>query len=78
MSEQTKGFMKKFIEYKGARMCYTVEGEGYPVVLMHGWGCNHTTLASIEAALVPGMISRALARAPNPARCGAWSYTPKP
>ena len=36
-------------------MCYTVEGEGYPVVLMHGWGCNHTTLASIEAALVPGM-----------------------
>ena len=36
-------------------MCYTVEGEGYPVVLMHGWGCTHSTLASIEAALVPAM-----------------------
>ncbi|MGM9802539.1 MAG: alpha/beta fold hydrolase [Muribaculaceae bacterium] len=47
--------MKKYIDVKGVKMCYTVEGEGYPVVLMHGWGCNHTTLASIENTLVPYM-----------------------
>ena len=32
--------------------CYTVEGTGnQTVILMHGWGCNHTTLASIERLL---------------------------
>ena len=32
--------------------CYTVEGTGsQAVILMHGWGCNHTTLASIERLL---------------------------
>ena len=25
-----------------------------PVILMHGWGCNHSTLKSIEAQLTPG------------------------
>ena len=31
---------------------YTVEGTGsQAVILMHGWGCNHTTLASIEQLL---------------------------
>lgn len=28
--------------------CSMEQGEGAPVVLMHGWGCNRTTLASIE------------------------------
>ena len=37
----------------GVSFNYTVEGEGKPVVLMHGWGCNHTTLASIEQFLTP-------------------------
>lgn len=27
----------------------TVEGTGNPVVLLHGWGCDHTTLASLGA-----------------------------
>lgn len=32
--------------------CYTVEGTGsQAVILMHGWGCDHTTLASIEQLL---------------------------
>ncbi len=44
--------MKKFLKLRDVELCYTVEGDGYPVVLMHGWGCNHTTLASIEKLLV--------------------------
>ena len=46
------GIMKKIIKLQDVELCYTVEGDGYPVVLMHGWGCNHTTLASIEKLLV--------------------------
>ncbi len=38
----------------GVTLRYNVEGEGRPVILMHGWGCNHTTVRSIEAALSPG------------------------
>lgn len=39
----------KYQEINGVRFAYTRrEGSGAPVVLMHGWGCNHTTLASIE------------------------------
>ncbi|MDE7412085.1 MAG: alpha/beta hydrolase [Paramuribaculum sp.] len=26
---------------------YTVEGHGAPMIVMHGWGCNHSTVASI-------------------------------
>jgi pimeloyl-ACP methyl ester carboxylesterase len=41
--------MDKFIEVNGVTIHYTTtEGVGDTVVLMHGWGCNHTTLASIE------------------------------
>lgn len=29
--------------------------DGYPVVLMHGWGCDHTTVRSIAATLENGM-----------------------
>lgn len=39
--------MDKVLEYKGVKMFYTVEGEGSPVVLMHGWGCTHETVKSI-------------------------------
>ncbi len=45
--------MEKQIEINGVNFNYSVEGEGLPVVLMHGWGCNRTTLASIEKLLVP-------------------------
>ena len=45
--------MEKQIEINGVNFNYSVEGEGIPVVLMHGWGCNRTTLANIEKLLVP-------------------------
>lgn len=38
----------KYITVNGAEVHYTVNGEGRPLVLMHGWGCNVSTLASIE------------------------------
>lgn len=42
-------YMEKVTEIDGVKLCYTdSEGSGSPVVLMHGWGCNHSTLASIE------------------------------
>ena len=46
--------MEKTINIRGTQLFYTVEGEGMPVILMHGWGCNHSTLESIEAQLTPG------------------------
>lgn len=46
--------MEKTINIRGTQLFYTVEGEGMPVILMHGWGCNHSTLKSIEAQLIPG------------------------
>ena len=46
--------MDKTINIRGTQLFYTVEGEGMPVILMHGWGCNHSTLKSIEAQLTPG------------------------
>ena len=47
--------MDKVLHIAGVDFHYTVAGEGYPVVLMHGWGCSHSTLASVEAGLIPGM-----------------------
>ncbi len=47
--------MEKQFSYKGISVNYTLEGSGETIVLMHGWGCNLTTLASIERALVGGM-----------------------
>ena len=46
--------MEKTINIRGTQLSYTVEGERMPVILMHGWGCNHSTLKSIEAQLTPG------------------------
>lgn len=40
--------MDKSITVDGAKVHYTDNGEGKPIVLMHGWGCDTTTLASIE------------------------------
>lgn len=45
--------MDKSKNINGTRLSYTVEGEGLPVILMHGWGCNRTTLRSIENQLIP-------------------------
>lgn len=44
--------MKKNIKINGLNFHYTVQGSGSPIVLMHGWGCNSTTLASIEKVAV--------------------------
>lgn len=41
--------MEKKIEYNGVTMAYDVEGQGSPVILMHGWGCNSSTVASIAS-----------------------------
>ena len=44
--------MKKVIKAQDVEFSYTIEGTGsQAVILMHGWGCNHTTLASIERLL---------------------------
>lgn len=40
--------MEKNIKINGLNFHYTAQGNGSPIVLMHGWGCNSTTLASIE------------------------------
>lgn len=41
--------MDKTAEIDGVRIAYSVEeGTGAPVVLMHGWGCRRSTLASVE------------------------------
>lgn len=40
--------MEKTIQISGLNFHYTVQGEGAPIILMHGWGCNLTTLQSIE------------------------------
>ncbi len=44
---------EKDIEVGGCRLHYSVTGpeEGTPVILMHGWGCDHTTVASIANIL---------------------------
>ena len=44
--------MEKNIKINGLNFHYTVQGNGSPIVLMHGWGCNSTTLASIENVAV--------------------------
>ncbi|MCM1349461.1 MAG: alpha/beta hydrolase [Firmicutes bacterium] len=41
--------MTSNIEIKGVKLNYTRSGSGQPIVLMHGWGCNNSTLASIAA-----------------------------
>lgn len=41
--------MTSTVEIDGINLHYTKQGQGQPIVLMHGWGCNHSTLASIAA-----------------------------
>lgn len=40
--------MDKSLEVNGTTVHYTDNGAGNPIVLMHGWGCDTTTLASVE------------------------------
>lgn len=49
--------MTKEIEIEGLKVVYEDTGnpEGCPVVILHGWGCNHTTVRSIARTLEEGM-----------------------
>ena len=49
--------MEKEIEIEGLKLFYEESGNpaGKPVVILHGWGCNHTTVKSISACLDDGM-----------------------
>lgn len=49
--------MEKDILIKGQKLHYDETGPetGRPVILMHGWGCNFTTVRSIASILEPGM-----------------------
>ncbi|MDE7154351.1 MAG: alpha/beta hydrolase [Muribaculaceae bacterium] len=40
--------MDKELQYNGNTLTYRVTGSGSPLILMHGWGCNRDTVASIE------------------------------
>ncbi len=43
----------KTAEINGVKLAYTsTPGTGAPVVLMHGWGCTHATLASVEKVVL--------------------------
>lgn len=41
--------MLKSIEIDGRKVAYDVSGSGRPLILMHGWGCTHQTVASVAA-----------------------------
>ncbi len=46
---QLNRMMDKDITLEGQHLHYTDSGSGdKTIILMHGWGCDHTTLASIE------------------------------
>ncbi len=45
--------MLTHITLKGTNVQYKMAGQGAAVILLHGWGCNLTTMASIESILVP-------------------------
>ena len=41
--------MEKEMELEGLKIRMEVTGQGQPLILMHGWGCDHTTVRSIAA-----------------------------
>lgn len=41
--------IEKDIEIDGQLLHYEETGQGRPLILMHGWGCNRTTVRSIAA-----------------------------
>lgn len=43
--------MDKFFTYNGVKLHYTDCGEGHPLLLLHGWGCNTATFATIRPFL---------------------------
>lgn len=49
--------MEKDININGLNIHYSENGpeDAHPIVLMHGWGCNISTVASIEQILARGL-----------------------
>ncbi len=45
MSGETE---EKFATLCGTTLRYTVQGEGRPMIVMHGWGCTAETVASVS------------------------------
>ncbi len=41
--------MTEVVDIDGMSLHYSVQGSGAPIVLMHGWGCDSSTLASVAA-----------------------------
>lgn len=41
--------MTESIDIDGSTLFFEKSGSGNPLILMHGWGCNHSTVASIAA-----------------------------
>lgn len=42
---------KKIFPYQGLRIVYYESGQGWPVVLLHGWGCSHETMQPVAEHL---------------------------
>lgn len=49
--------MEKEIEIEGLKLIFEEYGNpaGEPVIILHGWGCNHTTVRSVSACLENNM-----------------------
>lgn len=45
--------MKNFVEIKGINIAYVEEGEGDPVIVLHGWGASIEAVMSIVNILKP-------------------------
>ena len=43
--------MDKFFTYQSLRLHYTDCGEGHPILLLHGWGCNTDTFNAVHPFL---------------------------
>lgn len=42
-----EGWEERTLNYRGIQIYYYVKGEGIPLILMHGWGCNASTVSFI-------------------------------
>lgn len=41
--------MDKYFTYEGIKLHYTDQGEGAPLLLLHGWGCNASTFGAAKS-----------------------------
>lgn len=45
--------IKKTFDYNGTKVVYYEDGKGWPVVLLHGWGCSNETMKPVAEHLAP-------------------------